>query len=172
MFSWFRACVMVFAVLSSPFSYSQTLWTKGEYGMTVDQVRSAFPGTIDTPKPEHLRTGAVGLLTLPGIQISSQPFHANFYFVAGKLVQVTLSLENEKVFGATLVTFKDIEEILRAKYGPEITHEISPGVVSMAKASWMSGSVNIGLLAMAVANNPAIMNITYQVRVSQEANKL
>ena len=41
-----------------------------------------------------------------------------------------------------------------------------------AEAKWLSGRTNITLICMGVGNNEAVMNLVYQVRLSEEADKL
>ena len=158
-------------VLASP-AHAQTLWTKAEYGMTEEQVKSTFPDAITAAKPDHLHGGAVGALMLPGIEVAGRSFHATFYFVSNKLTQVTLSLDDRAMFDTVLITYKGVEEILRAKYGPEIQQQISRGTLNVAEASWLSGKTNINLFASGVSGSKALLNINYQVRLAKEAEKL
>jgi hypothetical protein len=170
--NFFCTVAIIAALLCSPVVGAQTLWTKAEYGMTESQVKAAFPEVIAASKPDHLYGGAVGSLIIPGIQVAESPFRANFFFVSGKLVQVTLSLEDKAGFDTVLSTFGAIEEILRAKYGSEIRREIKRGTLNTAEATWLSGPTNINLYASGVASNKASLNINYQVRISKEAEKL
>lgn len=167
-----RFLMIIVAFLLSPVVYAQTLWTKAEYGMTVEQVKAAFPDAVTASKPSQLYGGAVGLLTLPGIHVAASDFHATFYFAAGKLIQVTLSSDKRSSFEGMLVTFGAVEEILRAKYGAELQRQVSRGVYSSAEASWLAGPVNITLLASGVGANDGLLNIVYQVRISKEVEKL
>lgn len=159
-----------FALASA--AQAQTLWTKAEYGMTEGQVKSTFPDVVTAAKPDHLYGGAVGTLVLPGIEVAGHSFHATFYFVSNKLTQVTLSLDDRAMFDTILITYKGVEEILRAKYGPEIQQQISRGNLNVAEASWLSGKTNINLFASGVSGDKASLNINYQVRLAKEAEKL
>jgi hypothetical protein len=71
------------------------------------------------------------------------------------------------------MTFDRLTTFLRAKYGTEISSTVSSeGILNMDTKDWLSAGTNIGLLAMAVADNPATLNINYQVRVAKAAEKL
>jgi len=150
---------------------AQSLWGGTEYGMSVDQVKSAVPNVTTPSNPNHLLDDAQELLRLENVEIVNKRFSASFYFIAGKLTQVTLSLEKGHTFrGATLV-FDSLTEALRAKYGREINRDSKRGVLNTASATWMAGRTNINVLAMGVENK-ALLNINYQVRVARDADKL
>lgn len=168
-----RTAFFALALLFSSFSSAQALWTKAEYGMTVGQVKTAFPGAVDSPKSSQLKSGARALLTLPNVQVGGASFSGNFYFLSDKLVQVTLSLDNPGNFDSVLRTVETIEELLRAKYGREIQRELKRGrFLNQASLTFMSGPTNVSVLAMGVGDSKAILNVNYQLRVSHEAEKL
>jgi hypothetical protein len=123
------------------------------------------------PGREQLR-GAVELLHLRNVEIANEKFTASFYFTSEKLTQVTLSLAKRRAFGQVLIVFKSLTEALRAKYGREISNDILRGPGNRATATWMSGSTNIGLYAVGIAEHDALLNINYQVRVARDAEKL
>jgi hypothetical protein len=167
-----RALFVVVALFMSSVLHAQTLWTKSEYGMTVEQVKAAFPEAVAPVTIDHLYGGAANLLVMPGIEIAGSTFKANFFFLSEKLIQVTLSLESPGQFGTVMVSFKSVEEVLRAKYGNEIQRDFSGGTYQHANETWLSGPTNITLSASGVGLNPASLNIIYQVRVSKETEKL
>lgn len=171
MTSIIRNMFFILALLVSQ-AHAQTLWGKSQYGMTAEQVKAVFPNAENPAKPSQLGNGAKALLSLPGVQIAGTTFRANFYFLSEKLVQVTLTSQDRGQFDTVLRTFETIEELLRAKYGREIQREVKRGTLSQASATWMSGSTNVSVLAMGVAEHDAILNINYQLRISQEAEKL
>jgi hypothetical protein len=151
----------------------QVLWQNTTAGMSVDAVKAVHPNAVATDKPESLATGALALLRLGGIEIASEQFVANFYFLHGKLTQVTLSMAEKKSFSATLLTFESLTLALKARYGAELKRELDAGgLLKRAEAEWLNGRTNISVLAIAVGNNPALLNVNYQTRIAQDASKL
>lgn len=155
-----------------PLASAQSLWSGTEYGMSVDQVKSVVPNVTTPSSPSRLGDGAQELLRLENVEIVNKRFAASFYFITGKLTQVTLSLEKGHTFHGALLVFDSLTEALRAKYGREINRDIKRGVLNRATATWMAGRTNINVLVMSVGEDDALLNINYQVRVAQDADKL
>lgn len=89
-----------------------------------------------------------------------------------KLTQVTLSLAgNETSHGAELV-FESLTEILRAKYGSEITKETKHEVMHTRTSRWLNGKTNITLYYNDIGDYSPVLNLLYQVRISSEAGKI
>jgi hypothetical protein len=153
-------------------AHAQTLWTAAQYGMTVEQVKAAFPSAVPISTPDKLYGGSQGLLTVPGVHVAASDFHAIFYFNKDRLVQVTLASDKKQRFESMLVDFHSVEEILRAKYGPELQRKITRGSLDVAEESWLAGPTNISLYGMGVRGSDALLNINYQVRISKDADKL
>lgn len=151
---------------------AQSLWGGAEYGMTVEQVKSFIPKAITPSIPSRLSDGAQGLLQLENVEIVNKKFTSSFYFIAGNLTQVTLSLEKGHTFDSAMLVFDSLSEALRAKYGREISRDIKRGMLNQARATWMMGRTNINVLAISVGENDATLNINYQVRVARDADKL
>lgn len=166
------AVIVVFALFASSSSVdAETLWRGAQYGMTVAQVLAAVPAAvIHEPKAgEHLSNGAEELVRGPIQEIVNKSFLPKFYFSEGKLVQVTLSLQDDEKAYAANLTFDSLEVALRAKYGQELS-EKRAGIIRQSQ--WLSGVTNISLYMIVIGDNPALMNIVYQQRVSQDASKL
>src|SRR5262245_25895809 len=99
---------MALALLAlPPFVSAQSLWGGTEYGMSVEQVKSAVPNVITPSRPSRLGDGAQGLLRLENVEIVNR-FAASFYFIAGKLTQVTLSVEKGQTFHGVLLVFDSL----------------------------------------------------------------
>jgi hypothetical protein len=151
---------------------AQSLWGGTEYGMSLDQVKSSVRNVMIPDIPSRLGDGAQEALRLENVEIVNKRFAASFYFIAGRLTQVTLSLEKGHKFDGAMLVFNSLTEALRAKYGREIARDIKRGVLNRADATWMAGRTNINVLAMSVGENDAFLNINYQVRVASSADKL
>ncbi len=152
---------------------AQVLWQTASYGMTVAQIEKAFPEAKEpSEKPGVLGTGAIELLTIQNISLANRSFKASFYFKNKKLDQVTLTLTESLSYQVALGTFENLADSLRAKYGKETSKKNSQGLLEMSEINWMAGRTNINLFLLAVAKNPATLNINYQVRTSKDAEKL
>lgn len=167
-----RLFITIALLVISAFASAQSLWGPAEYGMSAEQVKSVVPN-VRTPKnPGRLGDGARELLRLENVEIVNKRFVASFYFIAGKLTQVTLSLEKGHTFHSAMLVFDSLTEALRAKYGREISLEIKHALLSRADATWIAGRTNINIFAIGVGENDATLNINYQVRVARDADKL
>jgi hypothetical protein len=140
--------------------------------MSLDQVKSMVPNAAAPIKPSRLADGAEELLRLQEVEIVNKKFAASFYFIGGKLTQVTLSLEKGHSFDSAMLVFNSLTEALRAKYGQEISRDIKRGGLNKASATWMAQRTNVNVFAMSVGENDTFLNINYQVRVARNADKL
>lgn len=152
------------------------LWGKTEYGMTVEQVKKVVPKAQRPKTPENLREDLPELLRINNVQIVNNTFVAHFYFRDGKLFQVSLTLRDPGKFVDAMRVFDSLTEVLRAKYGKEITmkviNEDDVGSFDSADATWVSGRTNIDLYLLSINDGDALLKINYQVRIAEEADKL
>ena len=140
--------------------------------MTIDQVIKIVKLAKTPGNPHVLGDGARELLRIEDIKIVNNNFYASFFFLNGRLTQVTLSVENAGSFEDAIRVFNSLTEVLRVKYGTEIMRNVKRGTLNTADAQWMSGRTNINVSAMSVGDNLASLNINYQVRIANEADKL
>lgn len=148
---------------------AQTLWHGTEYGMTLEQAEALVPNVVRPLKPKHRSDGSEELLRLEDVTLVDKHFSASFFFSDGKLIEVTLSLEDGHNFDSAMRVFDSLVESLRAKHGPEIIrHAMKGSFTNIANATWLSGQTNITLFATSVGQNDATLNINYQVRVSRK----
>jgi hypothetical protein len=151
---------------------AQTLWGGTRYGMTVNQVKSVVRNTSSPINPDELSDGAQELLRVNNIKIVNKSFNGSFFFKSGKLTQVTLSIEQIDDFNDAILVFDSLTEVLRSKYGNEVSREIKRGPVNSAGATWMAGRTNLVVSAFGIAGNPSSIDVVYQLRIAQEADKL
>ena len=137
--------------------------------MTVYTVSNAVPGAVPPDKGNRLGDGLLELLQLPKIELVGKPFQASFFFKDERLVQVTLTLTEKLRFNlARISAYDSLLQALRVKYGPELSStNNSIGTSGSIGTSWMSGRTNISLLLIGIADNPAFLNVNYQVRVAK-----
>jgi len=152
--------------------FADELWNGAKYGMSLEETKAQFPKSFTPQKKSTLKSGAIELLRINNIEISDINFNTGFYFKNNKLDEVKLSYqENEHSFSFFL--FDEITELLRAKYGKEISYKIKKGRVSnSASATWLSGKTNISLLQISTLSGLMFLNISYQQRISKDADKL
>jgi hypothetical protein len=153
-------------------SSAQSLWRESEYGMTPIQVQSKFSGAKAPDTPGTLHGGAIELLRLSGVEIVGRQFKAPFYFKGERLTQVTVSLADKETSHGAKLVFDSLAEVLRAKYGSELSQEVGHGIMESRKSTWLSGETNITLYYNSIGDSDPILNLIYQVRISSEADKV
>jgi hypothetical protein len=152
---------------------AQPLWDGTSYGMSKEEVLKVVPGARMVNDGDSLAGGAKELIRTENIKIVNELFNAKFFFLGNKLDQVTLTLRDKVPFHKVLIIFDSLTEALRSKYGAELNNKIDKiSLLKKADATWMVGKTNINVLAIAVGDHPAILNINYQIRISKEAEKL
>ena len=165
--------VTVFVLLFSSLSSAQALWRGTKSGMSVQQVRAIVPEAAPPTEPNRLYNGAQELLRVPGFELVNEKFSGGFYFLSGKLTQVTLSFAEGNNYSTGLKAFNKLTEALRSKYGKEDNRKGSDELfMKSMNAQWLSGRTNIELMLMSTSDDQATLNVVYQVRVGKEAEKL
>lgn len=172
MFKMLKVLALLLALVVSPQAHCQALWGKSAYGMTLSQVKEAYPEAVTADSPGTLHGGAKGTLTIQAYEVVNKKFNVIFYFKNDKLEQVVLACEKQSTFHSAMLVFDAVSDVLKAKYGPEISKDVKRGTLNMANAVWLSGKTNISLIAMSVGDADAMLNINYQVRISKDADKL
>lgn len=169
-----RLFLAFFLFIAQSVASAQSLWSQTEYGMTVEQVKSVIPNAITPETPGDLYGGAKELLRLENVEIVNRDFIVHFYFLGGKLTQVTLSLRKGYDRESVKLTVDSLNEVLRAKYGREINEDINRGALPSRSTTWMSGRTNITVYSSTSDSdrNYYLLNIIYQVRLAREADKL
>lgn len=170
---WLRVPFMLALLVMAPVCAAQVLWGATEYGMSVEQVKTVLPAAIATEKGSTLKGGAVELLRVENIELASRPFVAKLFFQGGNLSQVTLSPAQQESFTAALSVFNSLADALTSKYGAALSREVIRQPLNQGKATWISGRTNITLYVLAINDQgPAVLTISYQVRVAGDADKL
>jgi hypothetical protein len=143
---------------------AQELWSGSGFGMTVPQVLAVVPGARAPAYPGSLRTGAVELLSKPGVSIGGESFTAHFYFQRDGLQEVLLLLDGKRRTARLLPIYDKLETMLAARYGaPAATQERNGSMLQWRSASWRSGQTEI-VLAVLRGGDSANLNITYRLK--------
>ena len=145
--------------------------------MSPSEVRKIIPGLTVPADPDEFPDGAKELLRLDDIEIVHRHFRVLFYFKENKLSQVTVNLKKPAGFTDVMQVFESLTEVLRSKYGKEVSRKIekgeasSAGRMNTADATWMQGKTNINLFLISFGPTDEL-NINYQMRLAKEAEKL
>lgn len=153
---------------------AQQLWSKAEAGMTVEQVKQAFPEAIVPSDPSTLGSADRPKegLRIRNLDVGGTPFRVKFYFAGGRLDQVTLNYTGESGFNVALSRYRTVNTLLRSKYGPEIDGKSNRGHMNREEHNYLSGDVNINNLMIGIGDDFTVWNINYQTRFKREADKL
>lgn len=150
---------------------SQVLWQNVSSGMTIAQIKAAQPSAVASDKPERLASGAQCELRISDYDISAKTYRVCFYMLGGKLSQITMSA-NEP----SQVAFRTITDLLRAKYGTELSPKPNPctsGFMATCEVTWLLPTgVNVEVLFLQVGRTDPLLNVVYQTRMKSESNKL
>ena len=168
----FAALVWLVALVISPPSEAQQLWSKAEAGMSVEQVGRVFPEAVVPTDPSTLHGGAREELRISHLDVSNTPFRVSFFFAGDMLDQVTLGYTGGGTFALLLLRYESVNTLLRSKYGDEIGSESHRGRLNLEDRDYVSGDTNISNLLLGIGDNEAVWNINYQTRLKQEADKL
>ena len=139
--------------------------------MTTQDVLNAVQGAQLNESGGRLASGATARVFIPDFTIVNNSFEVRFYFLREALVQVTLHLNGDRPYGHAKVVFDSLVQVLRAKYGNEITYKERHN--DRAIASWMTKDrVNVDLYLASLGDTKSVLNLNYQSRVSEEMEKI
>lgn len=162
----FHKIILIFALsFIGTKAHAQSLWKNSNYGMTKQQVQSAFPEAVTPEKASVLYGGETALLTIKEIEMAGRMFNALFYFKDSKLTQVSLNLQDSN--DAKSIA-RALYNALKAKYGPELGVETS---TTSRTVTWLSGKTNI-ILNYSNHFGYISLGLHYQMRISALSDKL
>ena len=145
--------------------------------MSVEELMAAVPDAHPVKSESRIKTPAGWadeLMQVDGIGLVNAKFHARLYFLAGHLQQVTLTPDGLTGYAADL-TYQQLITALRSKYGAEASSKSDPSqIMTMKSADWIHDRTNISLILIySGINDPhPVLNVNYQVRIAQDADKL
>lgn len=152
-------------------AHTQTLWQNTEYGMTTAEVQAAVTGARPVKDGQELGNGLVEKLRVEKMEIFGRPFSVGMYFDGDSLSQVMLALQDKPTVTQANILYNQLAGAMQSKYGPEIPAE-NVETSMMRSKTWMNGKANISVTLLAAAGQLIGLNIAYQMRVSNEADKL
>ena len=147
------------------------LWGAACNGMSVDDVLKAIPQSVQTPPKDHLGDGAENIVTGPPQIIDDQTFVPGFWFLQGKLEQVSLALSGINDPTNAELIFDKLVPFLKAKYGTEtLSADTTRGVFHYRVRQWAHDGTNIVLFLTFVSDaHDPLLNIVYHRRVINNA---
>jgi hypothetical protein len=147
---------------------AQALWQQAEYGMTVEQIMTAFPGSnrLAEEEQDSLASGAMELVRGARVEVAGHQFDPRFFFQDDKLVQVTLSLRDVNDGTESLLVFETLVTTLQDRYGQEVSMQHEG---FLHRAEWHSGMTRIALFLSAFGRADHTLNIVYQVIAAADA---
>lgn len=165
------ACLV--ALLATTTISAQELWGGAQYGMTEEQVSSTSKGVNPIPNGDHLANGAIEKLRKGGIEIAQQKFTASYFFLDGKLDQVTLSADKGIAYNQASISADQIKDALTSKYGAPLRCKQQTGELMKGfSCNWAKSGGNVRLLLMGIGDADPIFNIVYQARLAIDAANL
>lgn len=153
---------------------AQQLWQESVYGMSLDEVRRAFPHAVagDGAPLSAGADAARRLLVIEDVRIANHNFRAAFFFQDTGLVQVTVQLSDELAGYQVKGLTETLRTALRSKYGEETSSEVGTTPGDHLTAIWMVGQTNISLNYFHFEGVDPFLNVVYQMRISEAAQNL
>jgi len=163
--TFLRLTCWTLGLLAACSLHAQTLWPGTTAGMTVEDVKRAFPD-VHAPEVENILPAGRGaqLLELDEVAIADHKFKVGFFFKEGRLVVVTLGEVGE----IAVKDFEKFRDLLRANYG----HEYSMRNGESLQLTWKVAKTVILLTWMPEGHGIASLSIAYEAPVPKEGNRL
>lgn len=168
-----RILLLVALGFNTGLCHAQVLWRNTVHGMTMREAQTTVPeAVVPNEAPSKLGDGSVEKLRVPEVTLINQKFMGRLYFKDDKLIQVNLEGPKRNSPDGASSLFDSLAEALRAKYGKESSEKNQRiGSMTVRERTWMSGKTNVTVFLMVIDRDP-VLNVLYQVRVSEEADKL
>jgi hypothetical protein len=164
----------VLAALAATPAGAQVLWQNVQAGMTTAEIQRAQPrAVVVTGHKQTLKDGwATCELSLDTYEVQGNDFSVCFFMREGKLVQVMM-----KANEPSIVVFRSIGDLLRAKYGQELSPAADPcrrvGSMTLCELKWLLPSgVNVSSIYIDIGGRSPLLNVNYQTTMREESNKL
>lgn len=168
---WLASFFLVAASCLIPAS-AQALWGGAEYGMSVKEARSSVSGSSPVDNGRKLGDGTVEMLRVSDIEILGAKFRASLFFDEEMKLNKVIVILDERLTPPQAESLYDrLITVLRAKYGREID-DTKGGVLNFKALTWLSGKTDISAWYRSIGDAPPSVDITYQVRLSKEAESL
>ena len=162
------------AALAANSAAAQVLWQNIEAGMTAAEIRRAQPhASVVTGAKETLRGGWASCeLSVRSYEVQGHNFSVCFFMREGKLIQVMM-----RSGAPSIVAFRSLGDLLRAKYGQELSPAPDPcrriGSMNMCELKWLLPSgVNVSAIYMDIGGRGPVFNINYRTAMREESSKL
>ena len=138
------------------------LWNGVASGMSATQVQSLHPGAAANPTLDRLAGGAEDLLVDPNVSFADGIYRARYFFLDGKLMQVTLTLDVAASEHSSIKRhFRAARKAMTARFGAP-TSATQPLFLASNKlyAKWDTRPRRRSILAY--QDRPKLLNINFQ----------
>ena len=139
-----------------------TTWTQAHWGMLPSEVIGAVP-ELTPESGSHLASGAVGKFHLNAAGVAGTSLPAEFFFLDGRLVQISFGDAQYRDNAASLKEFEHLAASLRKQYGQETG---GPGMDPAAGLSrdmtWLAGDTQVTLVATPVTATTSMLAVIYR----------
>jgi len=145
--------------------HAQTLWPGTTAGMSVTEVKNAFPTAHEVEDGVTLPGGrGVELLALDGTEIYGGKFRVEFFFKEGQLTHVSLFAIGDVDEKA----FEYFRDRLRAKYNQEYSTTSGEKI----QIRWNAVQTIILLTWVPLGRDNSSMEISYEAPIPKETDRL
>ncbi len=159
--------------LTTVMAQAESLWGQAEHGASTAEIAGLFPEGASVTPAENQRfdNGAMLRYQIANVEILDKKFTVGFYFLKDSLTHVSLRWKSDVPIYSCELTSQNIQEALRAKYGPDLDSSRSKGLGVIRGASWISGKTTISLSTFAY-DNACSISINYSGRLAEAGSKL
>ena len=164
--------VTLFFLVSLQVSATE-LWGGAHAGMTLDEVRAAFPKAGAPLSPGVFAGGRLNLLEAPGPELAGKPFLVEFVFDSGSLDEVLLRLNETMTISETAPVVSVLRSALTSKYGEPVEWVQQPQTgrrYASSRGLWRHDGVLVTLLATNVGDTTPVALVIRYSKPSDASN--
>ena len=143
--------------------HAEGAWTKAHWGMSVAEVRGAVPAAA-TGAGGHIVTGATAELHLDKTEVAGTTLPADFYFLDGKLTQISFNEDAYHDNEVNAKAFDRIAGVLRKQFGPEASSKVADSsLIGLSRdTTWVAGDTEILLGVAPVTGATSMLLLNYR----------
>lgn len=156
----------------TPLVHAQSLWGQSIFGMSVPELREAYPEAIEIDHEPTRRSGTSDYWQLKEVIVAGEPFTASFLFREHRLDTVMLYPEKQDSTKIPVLE-STIRAALNQKYGDISEHTELKGAFVRASAwTWVKDGTTITLEIINGPTRPMSLHVRYDTKVAKTAENL
>jgi hypothetical protein len=166
-----KLALILLLLAFAPMTQAQTLWDNASVGMSITELRHAYPEAVEIIHEPTRRGGVSDYWQVNNIDIAGQPFTASFYFREHRLDSVILQpVARDPAVLSTLV--ETLRDALTQKYGVIASHQETYGELAHGNAwFWSKGGTTVSLEMISISK-PISLQVRYDAKAAQAAKQL